>query len=69
MCSENVSALLSHNVLLYCAELLLGFNNKNSTYGQHSAFRTCVIQEYQFYELSVSQYHGCCQNHESISIP
>ena len=29
----------------------------------------CVIQEYRFYTMSLSQYHGCCQYHESIFIP
>ena len=28
----------------------------------------CVIQEYRFYTMSPSQYHGCCQYHESIYI-
>ena len=28
-----------------------------------------VIQEYRFYIMSVSQYHRCCQYHESMSIP
>ena len=28
-----------------------------------------VIQEYRFYTMNLSQYHGCCQYHESISIP
>ena len=31
--------------------------------------RTCVIQEYRFYTMSLSQYHGCCQYHESLSTP
>ena len=30
---------------------------------------TCVIQEYRYYTMSLSQYHGCCQYNESISIP
>ena len=29
----------------------------------------CLIQEYRYYTMSVSQYHGCCQYHESMSIP
>ena len=29
---------------------------------------TCVIQEYQFYTISLSKYHGCCQYHKSMSI-
>ena len=31
--------------------------------------RTSVIQEYRFYTGSLSQYHGCCHYHESLSIP
>ena len=31
--------------------------------------RTCVTQEYWFYTMSLSQYHGWCQYHESIAIP
>ena len=31
--------------------------------------RMCVIQEYRFYTMSLSQYHGFCQYHETISIP
>ena len=31
--------------------------------------RMCVIQEYRFYTMSLCQYHGCCQYHESIFIP
>ena len=30
---------------------------------------TCVIQEYRYYTMSLSQYHGCCQYHKSMSIP
>ena len=30
---------------------------------------TCVIQDYRFYTMSLSQYHGCCQYHDSLSIP
>ena len=29
----------------------------------------CVIEEYRFYTMSLSQYNGCCQYHETISIP
>ena len=29
----------------------------------------CVIQEYWYYTMSLSQHHGCCQHHKSISIP
>ena len=28
-----------------------------------------VIQEYQYYTMSISQYHGCCQYDESMCIP
>ena len=31
--------------------------------------RMCLIQEYRFCTMSISQYPGCCQYHESISIP
>ena len=31
--------------------------------------RMCVIQEYWYYTMCLSQYHGCCQYHESKSIP
>jgi hypothetical protein len=31
--------------------------------------RSCVIQEYRYYTMSLSQYHGCCQYHKSMSIP
>ena len=31
--------------------------------------RKCVIQDHRFYTMSLSQYHGCCQYHESLSIP
>ena len=31
--------------------------------------RTCVIQENRFYTMSLRQYYGCCQYHESLSIP
>ena len=31
--------------------------------------RTCVIRDYQLYTMSLSQYNGCCQYDESISIP
>ena len=30
---------------------------------------TCVMKEYIYYIMSLSQYHGCCQYHESIYIP
>ena len=29
----------------------------------------CVIPEYQYYTMSLSQYHGWCQYHKSMSIP
>ena len=29
---------------------------------------TCVIQEYRFYTISLSKYHGWCQYHKSTSI-
>ena len=31
--------------------------------------RTCVINEYRYYTMSLGQYHGCCQYHKSMSIP
>ena len=31
--------------------------------------RTCVIQEYRFNTMNLSQYHRCCQYHKSLSIP
>ena len=31
--------------------------------------RKCVIQKYRYYTMSLSQYHGCCQYHKSMSIP
>ena len=31
--------------------------------------RMCVIQEYRFYTMSLSQYHWSCQYHESMTIP
>ena len=31
--------------------------------------RTCVIQEYRFSTMSLSQYHWWCQYHESMSMP
>ena len=30
---------------------------------------TCEIQKYRFYTMLLSQYHGYCQYHESMSIP
>ena len=30
---------------------------------------TCVMKEYLYYIMSLSQYHGCCQHHLSINIP
>ena len=30
--------------------------------------RRCVIQKYQYYTMSLSQYHGCCQYHKFMSI-
>ena len=29
----------------------------------------CVTQEYQYYAMSLSQYHGCCQYNKYMSIP
>ena len=36
--------------------------------GKTLPFCACVIQEYRFYIMSLSQYHGCCQYYESLSI-
>ena len=30
---------------------------------------TCVITDYQYYTMSLSQYHWCCQHHDSMFIP
>ena len=36
----------------------------------HQKFKSLpMIQDYQFYTMSLSQYYGCCQYHESLSIP
>ena len=42
---------------------------KISHTGNTRPSRTCVIQEYRYYTMSLSQYHGCCQYHKSMSIP
>ena len=36
--------------------------------GNTRSSRTCVIKEYQYYTMSLNQYHGSCQYHESMSI-
>ena len=43
---------------------------KNPVYGQHSALSyVCDEGVYIYYIMSLSQYNGCCQYHESMSIP
>ena len=37
--------------------------------GNTRPYCMCMIQDYWFYTMSLSQYHGCCQYHESLSIP
>ena len=32
-------------------------------------FFMCLTQEYLYHTMSLSQYHGCCQYHKSMSIP
>ena len=47
------------NVRITCNKILHMGNTRHSY--------TCVIQEYRIYTMS--QYNGCCQYHESTSIP
>ena len=37
--------------------------------GNTGPSRKCVIQKYWYYTMILSQYHGCCQYHKSMSIP
>ena len=51
----------------------LGTAKKIQHTGNTLPSRTCVIQEYRYYTMthgmSISQYHGCYQYHESMYIP
>ena len=37
-------------------------------FGNTRLSHTCLIQECQFYRMSLSKWHGCCQFHESMSM-
>ena len=49
--------------------LSLKFHIKILHMGNTQPSCTCVIQEYWYNTMSLSQYHGCCQYHESMYIP
>ena len=56
--------------IFLCVLFIAFFYIKKNPYtGNTWPSRTCVIQDYRFYTMSLSQYHGCCQYRESISIP
>ena len=41
---------------------------RNPTTGNTQPSCICVIQKYRFYNMSLSQYHWCCQYHEFMCI-
>ena len=66
-----------------CTSFLIKYIIRNSSYeratGRWSNNKSCiratlgplirVIQDYRYYTMCPSQYHGCCQYNESMSIP
>ena len=52
-------------VLIECLEIYVKISHTGNT----RPSRTCVIQEHRFYPMSLSEYHGCRQYHESMSLP
>ena len=68
-CIKKLQIIFRQLVLNDSSESRTSLKKKIPHTGNTRPSRTCVIQEYQFYTMSLSQYHGCCQYHESLSTP
>ena len=59
---------LKFHRILYCCSSHI-YNNLILHMGNTRPSCMCVIKEKQYYTNRLSQYHGCCQYHEFMSIP